>query len=1614
MSDATRPGPTRPAGAPGPDEISRLRAGREQARGAVGLAAGRLARARRALRAAGARRPAPGERERLAAEQEQARGALRDARAAEAGARERLTDAVAKLEGSPFDRIGQLDADHPVAFLPVRVETRFRRPPPGPVGAGAGELLVRIYPDAILADDHEPLLNARELAAGHAYWRRAFADGHERDAWTLLLAEATPERAAWIVERTTPANAAAIGTGAAPQLPEPAVRPDGWHRAPEARGLPERWVVSAFRRGERVHQVLSGPVREGLALSLRLSGDSGDAGDADDSAGGGGEAEATAAARDLSGDGLTVDPELAWVYEFEEAVAAGMALRLPLTADDLSLGFDLLLVAGVRTTEPADKQAAQLSALLSAHRYARGLALVPQGTKTNNTADAPSDHPPEDPAGALSFEVARGAPLARPGTDGQRLAGALGVDPSLFDHVRGADRDEQAAARAMVDALWPSTIGYFVSQLLEPDVGPVTVDALRAWARQWLRPRGPLPAFRVGRVPYGVLPVGSLDDWTAIEAEGAPADLPELLKRFGRAAARLTGEPPHVGRSADGDRDLVELLGMDASAQTARIRRALGVDAMWNIMTADGLDLPRWEERQNEVATAIIQEIGEPDWEPRALFLSYEDHPKEYTGPLVQDGPLSETEPLTFDYIAWLRRADLTTLEDQNPPSLTAPVTALLYVMLRHALLLEYDRWAQALLGQLGRLLPFEAREPELVNILPGQEPGGPLETRSAWDRFAMDIPGVGTIGEFLTDPGATAPTPEAGAVKAGLGAHLASLATLEGLPSAELQRLFTETLDAYSHRLDAWITSLATRRLSARREQAPRGVWLGCYGWVENLRPDPPVQTVPVTLPDGTPASARTDSGGYVYAPSMLHGATAAVLRSAWLARSGPEREAYSVDLSSHRVRTAIGLLDAVRERQPLGAVLGYQFERGLHEGHPGVELDRFIDTFRSLYPPVANKARDSGRPAAAVAARNVVDGLRLLQAWQGGTVPWGSGELTPTAAERAAIEAELERLDDAVDALGDLLLGESVFQVVKGSVAGAAATLDTLAKGQRPPAPELATVPRSGTALHQRVALVLGDATPAPGWEQVAATPRSAASAELNAWLGELVGDPAAVECRVTPEGDREARTVRLRDLGLQPLDLLAVANPAGAAEASGPPGGGTGGGSGHPAAPAAGGLAELDRRIAWHVAGDAGPDTAVTIDYDRAGSEGALPFAAAFELASTVARVLGFGRPLQAGDLLPAELAGTPAADPMAAELETRAAAAREQLSATRGGLAALLARLAPTPPGAPDGRGAGTRAGVQPSSADLAALRADLAAAAGFGVPGAFPASRHDTGEAAVAALLAQARGAGAELGRRHAAAVEATDAAAVLRAVFGRGFPVVPRFRPAMPELLAPALAAEPELGPAPDATVEGWLAQLARVRPQLDAWRDLQLYGRALGRALTRPRIAQLPLETGPGAARARWAALTFGDESNRPRSGLVSLALLGEAPPAADAPWAGLLLDTWPELLPSREEDAGVVFHYDAPRAQAPQAVLLAVPPGPARTWSWEHLERTLLHALDLAKVRALDLHDLWLYGQIVPMTFLAANTLNQTVATSFKGLVGEPAEVVTDRPTTLEDLGP
>jgi len=246
-----------------------------------------------------------------------------------------------------------------------------------------------------------------------------------------------------------------------------------------------------------------------------------------------------------------------------------------------------------------------------------------------------------------------------------------------------------------------------------------------------------------------------------------------------------------------------------------------------------------------------------------------------------------------------------------------------------------------------------------------------------------------------------------------------------------------------------------------------------------------------------------------------------------------------------------------------------------------------------------------------------------------------------------------------------------------------------------------------------------------------------------------------------------------------------------------------------------------------------------------------------------------------------------------------------------------------------------------------------------------------------------ALVGVAKSVSAEMGARAANAASEVDAEAVAQAMFGRDFVFLTRFVPHETAELQSAINYGPTLAP-DDEAKRRWLTQAARVRANLGRWRLVELYSGCIGTAPPVVSIAQLP-----HVEPAKWVALPFADESERPPSGRVALALVRAAQPLATAPWVGLMIDEWTEIIPAKEESTGIAFHYDDPGAEAPQNLLLAVPPVPdAKNWSLAMLLETLNETFVLAKIRAVHGEMLGELGQLLPAAFLAANAKKDTVS--------------------------
>jgi hypothetical protein len=175
------------------------------------------------------------------------------------------------------------------------------------------------------------------------------------------------------------------------------------------------------------------------------------------------------------------------------------------------------------------------------------------------------------------------------------------------------------------------------------------------------------------------------------------------------------------------------------------------------------------------------------------------------------------------------------------------------------------------------------------------------------------------------------------------------------------------------------------------------------------------------------------------------------------------------AVNLSSERIRRAMHILEGIRNGQTLEALLGYQFERGLHDRASKktalIKLNLYIYNFRDTFPIDQHyvEQQGSGTTTETIPANNVVNGLRLAEIAT--PFPYGTtiDPATVTADERTAMEQEKSRLGDSLDAIKDLLLSESVYQLVQGNFDRTGAVMNALKDANIPPVLDVIDTPRS-----------------------------------------------------------------------------------------------------------------------------------------------------------------------------------------------------------------------------------------------------------------------------------------------------------------------------------------------------------------------------------------------------------------------------------------------------------------------------------------------------------------------------------------------------------------------
>ena len=125
----------------------------------------------------------------------------------------------------------------------------------------------------------------------------------------------------------------------------------------------------------------------------------------------------------------------------------------------------------------------------------------------------------------------------------------------------------------------------------------------------------------------------------------------------------------------------------------------------------------------------------------------------------------------------------------------------------------------------------------------------------------------------------------------------------------------------------------------------------------------------------------AGAESLGFVHTPSLAHAASTALLRNGRLANRGDDGAIFDLEVTSDRVRRAMWLLEGVAQGQRLAALLGYRLERRLRES--GLTMMRYQMPIRRT-APLRGPSVHADEPVEVLAARDVVDGVALLDRWR------------------------------------------------------------------------------------------------------------------------------------------------------------------------------------------------------------------------------------------------------------------------------------------------------------------------------------------------------------------------------------------------------------------------------------------------------------------------------------------------------------------------------------------------------------------------------------------------------------------------------------------------------
>jgi hypothetical protein len=953
------------------------------------------------------------------------------------------------LDASPPEASTTLDTvklsdrttELPLLLLPLRLETSFE----------GRHLRIRAYPDQVHVDSFDPRLTEDEVAAGRAYLGARGAGRPSADAFADLETTLGPIRARLVADQADSGGEAALR----------AESDGGLNRRAVARGLPTKLIAHGFAGG-----------REFTAEGREIPPEVPVAPAAGDSA--------------VPGGGGPLD----WMVDFEKAEAIGLALTLELDADAARQGLDWLYIFGVDASSSGERTFADL---IQAHAGSDGVATMDPLTPTKGS--------PRNPP-VWSDKTAQ--------PDGyRRLLRDLGLRDEL-SLSRPAQPDPGALVRSLAFIVWEAALRPTLLQFYA--AGSDTLARAREVFVEHIYPFGPYPTLQIGSQPYSIAPVAAVET-------GGRGDT--LLGRLGdaiRGAMPAVVEGAGISRSRAGDpagyHRMVDTLLRHPIGQHWRLRTLTVAEAyLTSVARAAG------SSEAIEAAQALMTALTQGRQLLRDLDLPVDGDARVHTafgdlatpsvcGPLVAVGAAEDrterqlADPGLRDLIStegfWTQRVEGASVDKPYYEGEEPGAEPLLRLFTENAVL--------QVLGDLAVAEGLATgRDAELVaeGILEGGVATIPAEGWHLRSRLAAGVEaelGGASLAHIASR--FRPATPDGRDLQAHLSELLAAISAVNDSTAGGTHAAFAALLDSLATRADVWLVAEAEAALEAERRAGRRGVTLGGWSVLEEVRP--------ATSPMPT---------RHMTAPSVELSTTLGLIERArrGLASSGIDG-VIRAELTGSRVAEAREILDLLRQGRGIDAALSRRVADKLSTAGRGALMEPIVSAL-----PIEGGALGGFE----------CDGLAFLERPNFGGIP----EIGD--AERQLLTRIQLDLRAAMETLGELQLVEGASALSQRRVDAAQATLAGLSAGAPPPTDMSVLTPSStGATLDFAVAACVGFDDAAVDTQDLRAlmSPRLAILAARL--LGPIQGSLASGSSAPVP----------LRDLGLSALSLAHLAASGG----------------------------------------------------------------------------------------------------------------------------------------------------------------------------------------------------------------------------------------------------------------------------------------------------------------------------------------------------------------------------------------------------------------------------------------------------------------------------------